>query len=419
MSLERPIRVAIIGIGSAGKGLFYQSGMTPGIECVTIADIKLDKAVEAADAFGRKYRVVSNLGGLHDAIRQGFVAVCEDGDLLAQAEPVDVVIDASSTIEGGGRFAITAIENRKHIVMMNSEADLIFGPYLMHLAEKNDVVYTSCDGDQPGVISRIIDDVRLWGFEVVMAGNIKGFMDRYSNPTKIIPEADKRGLDYKMCASYTDGTKLCVEMALVANAFNMRVAVPGMYGPRAQHILDVFKLFDFDRLYKDRQPLVDYVIGPEPKGGVFVIGYCDNKYQQSMLAWFPSRLGDGPYYVFRRPYHLIHVESMRCVAEAFLDHQSLLQPRSGFQTNVYCYAKRDLHEEEKLDGLGGYTCYGMIENCEDNRERQGFPICLAEDVTVKRDVRKDEKILMADVVYDPNRFDIKLYTMAMAQSNER
>ena len=407
-SLEKPIRVTIIGIGSAGKGLLYQSGITPGIECIGIADVDLNKATSAAAAFGRDYRVVENLNDLHDTIAEGVLAVCEDGELLGQCEPADVVIGASSSIEGGGRFAITAIENGKHIVMMNAEADLIFGPYLMHLAQQNNVVYTSCDGDQPGVIRRLIDDLELWGFKLVMAGNIKGFLDRYSDPTKIIPEADKRNLDYKMCASYTDGSKIGVEMALVANAFDLQVATPGMYGHRAQHILDIPKLFDLDKIYEENGPVVDYVIGCEPKGGVFAVGYCDDAYQQGMLAWFPAQLGDGPYYVFRRPYHLISVEAMQCVAEAYLDGQSLLKPTYGFRTNVYCYAKRTLKAGDILDGFGGYACYGMIENCSEGGENSGFPICLAEDVTVKRDIAKDQKIEAEGLEFDPERYDIKL-----------
>jgi predicted homoserine dehydrogenase-like protein len=79
-------------------------------------------------------------------------------------------------------------------------------------------------------------------------------------------------------------------------------------------------------------------------------------------------------------------------AEAYLNHRALLQPAQGFRTNVYTYAKRDLRCEEKLDGPGGYACYGLIENCDHNEADLGLPICLTEDVTLKRDVRKDEKI---------------------------
>ena len=115
---------------------------------------------------------------------------------------------------------------------MNSEIDLIFGPSFSRVAKKNGVIYTSCDGDQYGVLKHVIVEIQSWGFELVMAGNIKGFLDRYANPTTIIPEADKRNLDYKMCTAYTDGTKLNIEMALIANAFNLQTTVPGMHDPK-------------------------------------------------------------------------------------------------------------------------------------------------------------------------------------------
>lgn len=415
--LENDIRVGIIGIGSIGKGLALQSHITPGMESVAIADIKIERATACAEMMERDYQIVETIEAMHDAIRQGRLAVCEDGELLAKCDLVDVLIESTNSIGAGGKYAITALDHKKHLVMMNYEADLIFGPYLLNLARKNEVAYTCCDGDQPTVLKRIIDEIQFWGFELVMAGNIKGYLDRYVNPTTIIPEADKRNLDYKMCASYTDGTKLCVEMAVLANALDLRTAVPGMYGPRANHVHDIFELLDFNKLWEEKQPLVDYVLGAEPTGGVFAIGYTDNEYQQSTLAWFPPKMGPGPFYMFYRPYHLGHIEAMTCVAEVFLDGLSILQPDFGFQTNVYAYAKRDLRKGEQLDGIGGYTCYGLIENCAENEDRPGLPICLSENVTLKRDVVRDQKVYMQDVNYDPESFEVDLYFKALEQSN--
>ena len=54
----------------------------------------------------------------------------------------------------------------------------------------------------------------------------------------------------------------------------------------------------------------------------------------------------------------------------------------------------------------------MIENGIDNEAHAGVPICLAEDVAVNRDIAKDEKIFMSDIVYDANRFDFALYSQA-------
>jgi len=170
--------------------------------------------------------------------------------------------------------------------------------------------------------------------------------------------------------------------------------------------------FDFEAIRAGGKGVVDYVLGSRPYGGVFVVGYCPDKYQQSMLGWFPSEVGKGPFYVFDRPYHLVHIEAMKCVAEAVLDRQALLQPTYGFRTNVYTYAKRDLHKGESLDGIGGYTCYGLIENCTENRTHPGVPICLAEEVTLRRDLRQDEKIFMEDILYRPDRLDFQLYSLA-------
>lgn len=411
--IQNNVRVAIIGMGAMGKGLFYQCRITPGIECVAIADIKIERAIDCAKWLKRDYRVAHNPEEVAVTIGKGMIAVCEDGNLPASALGVDVVIEASNSTIPAGIFSVTALEHCKHLIMMNAEADLIFGPYLLHLSRQNDVVYTSCDGDQHGVIKRLVDDMKLWGLELVMAGNIKGFLDRYSNPTKIIPEADKRHLDYKMATAYTDGTKLCIEMALVANGLGLSTYIPGMQGPCANHVNDVFRLYDFASLWKEKKPIVDYILGAEPGGGVFAIGYCDNDYQQSMLDYY--KMGQGPFYLFYRPYHLCHVEAMSCIIAAVVDKGSLLQPTYGFRTNVYAYAKRDLVKGDILDGIGGYNCYGLIENCTDENDA-ALPICLAEDLILQCDRRKDEKIYLHDLRYDSRRFDFVTYQRALEQS---
>lgn len=415
-ALREPIRVAIVGIGATGRGLLLQSTITPGVRCVAIADIRVERAISAAERFGCDYRVAHTLGALHDAVVQGKLAICEDGDLIARCELLDVFIEATNSIPAGGRHAIAALEHGKHVVMMNYEADLLFGPWLARLAEDKGRVYTVCDGDQPAVLKRLVDEVALMGFKLVMAGNIKGYLDRYANPTTVIPEADKRGLDYRMCASFTDGTKLCVEMAVLANGLGLQTATPGMFGPRAASVLDVFDKFDFDRIWDGERGLVDYILGAEPRGGVFVVGYNDDAYQREVLATFPSRLGAGPYYVFPRPYHLVHFEAMASVAEAVLNRRAILKPDFGFRTNVYAYAKRYLRQGETLDGVGGYTCYGLIENCDANGWNSGPPICLADGVILKHDVAQDEKILWDDVEFDDKRFDVQLFRQAVEQS---
>lgn len=409
--LDKPIRVGIVGVGMMGGGLFYQTEITPGITCAALADRNIDKSVQWAEQQGRAYRIVETLPQAEDAIRNGLLAISADGNLLAQIGNLDVVLESSSSILEGGQFAETALKNGKHLVLMNAEIDLLFGPYLMQLARQNGLVSTTCDGDQPGVLKRLIDEIQLWGFDFVMAGNIKGYLDRYSNPTAIIPEADKRSLTYKMAASFTDGTKMAIENAIVANTCGALAATPGMFGPRAKTVHEALDLFDLPALWQDRTPKVDYLLGAEPGGGVFVIAHCEHPYQQKLLNYY--KVGKGPFYVIYRPHHICHIEAMRCIAEAVLDKQPLMQPEYGFLTNVYSYAKTDLKAGDTLDGIGGYTCYGLLENRADNEATPGLPIGLANQVTLMRDVKKDSKILMEDITYDPHRSDFVLFKKSM------
>lgn len=408
--LQEPIAVGIIGAGAMGGGLYYQTILTPGMTCVALADIDLQRAISCVKAAGQRFEVAETTEQVAHAIEHQAVCVCSDGALIAASTGVDVVVEASNAIEAAGRFAEQALLHHKHLVLMNAEIDLIFGPYLAALAEENSVTYTSCDGDQHGVIKRLWDEARLWGIEPVLAGNIKGFLDRYANPTTIIPEADKRHLDYRMATAFTDGTKLGVEMALVANALGLRVDVPGMHGPRATKVQEALTLFDLET-GANRSGVVDYLLGAEPGGGVFVIGRCEEAFQRRMLAYY--KMGRGPFYLFYRPYHLCHIEAMRSIAEACLDGVSLLKPDFGFQANVYAYAKRDLREGERLDGIGGYMCYGLVENAGESASNRGLPICLADGALLQHCIPRNEKILLEDVELSRNGDAWRLYNLAL------
>jgi predicted homoserine dehydrogenase-like protein len=415
-SLKQDVKVVIIGMGAMGKGLYYQCKITPHVKCIGVADLNVNKCIEAAVMVTEPYAVVENESEVHDALKRGQLAICQDGELLAACEDADVVVEASSAIAEGAKFVITALKMKKHVVLMNAEIDLLFGTYFMQLAEENGVICTSIDGDQYGVLKRVIDDFQLWGFDLVMAGNIKGFLDRYANPTKIIAEADKRNLDYKMCTSYTDGTKLNIEMAITANAYGMKTVVPGMLGPSAKHVTEIFNLYNFEELWADKVPFVDYILGAEPGGGVFAVGYHDHPYQRSMMEYY--KMGKGPFYLFYRPYHLCHVEAIASIVEPFLSNKALMQPKAGFQTDVYTYAKTDLKKGDTLDGLGGYTCYGMIENWSKPNGVNRLPILLAENVKVKRDIKKDEMINFEDIEFDPNQLAFKIAAKASEASNK-
>jgi predicted homoserine dehydrogenase-like protein len=284
---------------------------------------------------------------------------------------------------------------------MNAEVDCLLGPLLHVRAEQAGAVVTSDAGDQHGVLLRMIDEVKLWGLQVVMAGNIKGFLDRYATPDSIIEEARKRNLNPVMCAAYTDGTKLNIEMALVANATGLVPACCGMLGPRAGHVTEVFEKFDFPRL--QNPGVVDYILGAEPGGGVFVVGHCDDPVQQEYLRYY--KMGNGPYYLAYRPYHLCHLETPFAIAEAALHRRAILVPRPQPVADVVTFAKNDLAPGDTIAaGIGSAQVYGKIDRLEFCRARGGVPICLLdrEDgpaAEVRRPVAKDQMVTWDDLEF--------------------
>ena len=383
---NQPIKVALVGAGSMGQGIAWQVGVTPGMQLVAVCDRDVNAAKSAA-------RVAASSSDTE-------IVISSDDEFsrfgLHELD-YDVLVEATNSIGFAAEVCAGALRSGKHVVLMNAEVDLAFGAWLHQLATENNVVVTSDAGDQHGVLMKMMDEIQLWGFRPVMAGNIKGFLNRYATAESLAHEAAIRRLNPVQCCAYTDGTKLSIEMALIANATGMVPTVAGMEGPAAEHVRDVFHLFDFEK-YPDGG-VVDYILGAQPGGGVFAVGHCDNEFQVPYLKYY--KLGDGPYYLFYRPYHLCHLETPSAIASAFLDGEEILRTRTHQVAEVYSWAKRDLAVGTEIDiALGGSHCYGMIDHKADDDR---VPITLLEAEAgespprVVRPVAMDQPLKWSDI----------------------
>jgi len=405
LALERrgkPLRVVVVGAGgSMGQGIALQLGKVPGVRLLAAVDRNITGAIRAAELHGHPWAIPSSSADMAKALRDGTTIVTDDVfPLLARGrDAADVLVESTNTVAFAARAVETALRKHIHVVLMNAEVDCLLGPWLHQAARECGVIVTSDAGDQHGVLMRMIEEIQLWGFEIVMAGNIKGFLDRYATPDSIAGEARKRNLNPVMCAAYTDGTKLNIEMALVANATGLAPACCGMLGPRAQHVSEVFEKFDLQSLRK--AGVVDYLLGAEPGGGVFVVGYCDDPVQQGYLNYY--KMGKGPYYLFYRPYHLCHLETPYAIASAAISRKPIFAPREESLADVVAFAKRDLPAGAAMRiGIGGGDVYGMIARREFCTALGAVPICLLDrehgDVArVKRRMGRDRPITWDDV----------------------
>ncbi|MFC1506175.1 Gfo/Idh/MocA family oxidoreductase [Thermoproteota archaeon] len=365
--------VAVVGIGAMGRGLIPLLNKTHDIQVVAIAD-KNPKALEnIKPLLSNKIKATTNAQDVFNS------------------NP-DILIDATDSVYEAAVFINHALEHKIHVIMLNSYVDQTFGRLLAKKAEENGVILTSDAGDQDGVLIRTINDIHSMGFQIVMAGNNKGFLERYANPESIKEEAEKRCISTKQCTAFTDGTKLAMEMALVANTLNLDILQEGMTGPRIKNVQDVLTVFDLDKA-RELGGVVDYVLGAEPGGSVFVIGYSNDENERFYMNYY--KMGEGPYYVFVRPYHLCHFETPIAIQRIMNNNESILVQKKRV-LEVGCRAKTNLKSETKLDGIGGHHIYGILE------KPGNLPIGLVEGTTLKRSKKKDEVIGWDDVEFKDN-----------------
>ena len=390
-----PIRVGLIGAGYMGRGVALQIiQYTKGMRLAAIANRTLPAAEKAYRMAGiEDIQEVTNKTQLEQMIADGQPAITSDATLLCEAEGIDVIVEITGTIEHAARLVIDAINHGKHVVVMNAELDATLGPILNVYAKGKGVIYTNSDGDQPGVIMNLYRWVKSIGCLPLLAGNMKGLHDPYRTPETQKGYAAKFKQKPKMVTSFADGSKISFEMAVVANATGLRAGKRGMHGPRCSHVNEAVNLFPMDQLLDGG--LVDYVLGAEPPGGVFVLGFNDDPIEQQYLNYY--KMGSGPLYVFYTPYHLCHFEVPLSIARAALFEDAIVKPLGGTVCDVITVAKCDLRAGDVLDGIGGFTSYGMLDNSDACQRDNLLPMGLNEGCQLINDIRKDAPITYQDV----------------------
>jgi len=397
----RPIRVGMVGAGATGRAIALQLGTpVPGMRLVAIANRTLANAERAfREANISNWSRVSSAKEAERAITRGTPVLTDDPAVLTACEAIDIILEVTGTVEAGAAVVLDAIAHRKHVVMVNAELDSLVGPILNERAREAGVVLTNTDGDEPGVAMTLLRYLQTLGLRPVAAGNIKGMVDYYRNPDTQRAFAEKNDQDARKVTSFADATKLSMETTVLANATGFRVGRRGMYGPACKDVREIAERLPADGMLETG--LVDYALGAAPHTGAFVVVHEEAPLKQAQLAYY--KLGDGPFYVFYTPFHLPHLQIASTIGRAVIHNDPTVAPQAGPVCEVVTVAKRDLKAGERLDGIGGFCAYGLIENATDARAVNALPIGLSENCVLLRDKKRDDVVSFDDVTLPAGR----------------
>lgn len=410
---NKEIKVAVIGAGLMGKGMVSQLTLVKGMKPSLVIDRTLEKILDAYKMAGiskEDIMIAKTLEDINVGMEKNKFIACDDLDLVARANLIDVVVDATGRPNAGAKIAMDAINNKKHIVMLNVEADSVIGPILNKLAKEAGVIYTGTAGDEPGSVKEIYDFADASGFEILAIGKGKNNpIDYTATPDKVKGRADKIGLKPSMLAGFIDGSNTMIEMAVMANATGFIPDIRGGHGPQgsAEELPGIFSLKEEGGIL-NKYGVIDYVRGIAP--GVFAI--VTSKLPQVHNQMQFLSMGPGPNYILYRPYHLTSLETPITIARAAIYDLATIAPMDKQVCDVITIAKKDLKAGESLDGIGQYSVYGSIDTYEVAKKEKLVPIGLIDKNTkVKRDIKKGEFITYDMIDLDTSTMIYKLRKM--------
>jgi predicted homoserine dehydrogenase-like protein len=351
----------------------------------------------------------------------------EDAEALIAADDVDIIVESTGNPAAGIRHALMCCQHRRHIVMVNVEADALAGPLLARRADAAGILYSFAYGDQPALITELVDWARTAGFAVICAGKGTKYLPIYhqSTPKTVwghygFTEEQVAGGDFnaQMFNSFLDGTKSALEMAAVANATGLAPAADGLAFPPCgvDDLPSVLRPRQNGGIL-DHRGTVEVVSSLERDGrpvfrdlrwGVYVTFEAPSDYVRKCFAEYGLKTdATGRYASMYKPYHLIGLELGITVANIAVRGEATGATRD-FRGDVVATAKRDLTPGERLDGEGGYMVYGKLMPAAHSLAANGLPIGLAHDVVLKRPVPAGQAVRWQDVTFDADNQAIRV-----------
>lgn len=363
-ALDKRTKIGIIGTGFIGTGLAIEIDKQQDLELAAVLTRRKKWTM-------RDYPFPEMLTNAVDQI----LAAC------------DIIVECSGDVIYGTEVIDQAIKADIPVITMNTELQVTTGSYFARRG-----FITEAEGDQPGCLAALHENVVAMGFKPLVYGNIKGFLNLNPTPEDMAYFSKKNGLRIEMTTSFTDGTKVQMEQALVANGLGAGIAKDGLIAPSSDdlnktgtELAEVANSIGY--------PISEFVLAPNAPPGVFITAAHDPK-QQAALRYY--KMGDGPYYTILQNYHLCHLEILKTIRRVVAGGGVLLNNGENPKITVAAIAKRPLQPGEKIEkGIGSFQVRGEAVSLEENAAL--VPIGLLVHAVLKREVAAGNRITFDDV----------------------
>ncbi len=299
----------------------------------------------------------------------------------------DIVVECSGDPIYAADVVGAAFDVAKPVVTMNAEFHVTLGSWFVGKG-----LLSEAEGDQPGSLAALREDALEMGFRPLVYGNCKGFLDHTPTLASMRHWSRKLSTRIDKVVSFTDGTKIQIEQALVANGLGAGILRDGLLGPTTDDLgaaaTDLAK-----RARRQGGAISDYVIAPNNGGAVFLVAEHDDRHRQALENF---KLGKGPDYLLTRNFHLCHLEIPKTVKRLVTGGQSLLTNGRAPEIDVCAIAKHQLEPGDTIGrGLGSFEVRG--EAVDIGRHPGYVPIGLLKDAVVRRPVAAGARVLREDV----------------------
>ena len=357
-------RVGVVGTGFIARGLY---GVIRGLPDMTVSRALTRRSMQSCIDVPKDVKLTQSVQELID---HSDVVVEVSGDVLHAAEVIRDVLAAGLPV-----------------ITMNSEFHVTCGSYFV------DKGYLSeAEGDQPGCTAALREEALAMGFTPMVYGNMKGFLNPDPTHDEMVYWSERQGIRVEQTVSFTDGTKVQMEQAFVANGFGAGIAQDGLLAPVSD---------DFDAVAHELAeaadklgfPICDFVVSRGQPPGVFVVASHDSQHQAPLRY---MKMGDGPYYVLVRPFHLCAFEIPKTIRRATFGLPPLLNNSRAPTVSVAAIAKRAIKPGEKIDlGVGSFLVRGRAVRIADNVDH--VPIGLLYNAVITRQVEPGQMLTLDDV----------------------